>query len=429
MKLGGHRPASSPVSGATAPDHVPVPEAAAPESAPLDARLLEVARPVLALARRHGRSAALLSIELGGLSTALARLDFERRLQVLEYGARRIRTVVRDSDVVARASRDGFVVVLSDLWEEGAARHVAERLLAELKRGFPDPGEEGLLRLPVRIGAALLPGDGEDAEVLAGHARQAMARIADGESGLRFYGSATGGMVASDAGAGAGPPPLLFRPVLDLAAGHVVAADALIGVGADASLSQPSVDPWRLEELIAQAAAWRRAGWTGWVSARIPDRCFHDARLIPTLAAAIHGHGLPPGALAIEVTGPAAELEPEMIGRQLGEAQALGARITLSDFGARRVWLDALLRMRPHLVRLDTSLLAGPRADGRRRRAVEALILLCHHLDTPVLVEGVGRESDRDWLSEVGCDLIQGDVVGAAVTAPVFAGHALGSAA
>jgi EAL domain-containing protein (putative c-di-GMP-specific phosphodiesterase class I) len=59
-------------------------------------------------------------------------------------------------------------------------------------------------------------------------------------------------------------------------------------------------------------------------------------------------------------------------------------------------------------VKIDMALVRGIDADPVKRRLTTLLVQLCADLSIGVIAEGVETKAERDALSEIGCDLLQG---------------------
>jgi PAS domain S-box-containing protein len=141
----------------------------------------------LARARRAGGAAALMFVDLD---------DFK---EVND----RLRSVLRDSDVLARQGGDEFLVLLADLQEEpdAGAESVARKLLDALREPFPVAGTT--IATGASIGISLYPADADGTEALLRHADAAMY-AAKGAGGGRF--AFHGGAVGAPRSRGATPP-------------------------------------------------------------------------------------------------------------------------------------------------------------------------------------------------------------------------------
>jgi diguanylate cyclase (GGDEF)-like protein len=106
---------------------------------------------------------------------------------VLREVAQRLAGCVRKADTLARASADGFAVVVTDLKDEADCRVVAEKLLQALAAEFRAGGRR--LRLAASIGISLYPDDAGDGEALLRNADAAMYRACQvGRNRIHFFG-------------------------------------------------------------------------------------------------------------------------------------------------------------------------------------------------------------------------------------------------
>ena len=134
--------------------------------------LQDRARQALALARREGKSVAVLYLDLDGFKQVNDRLGHDAGDVLLVQFARRLQGTTRVSDTVSRQGGDEFVVLLPGIDGPERACAVARKILATCEQPFDLDGE------PVRIGAsggiALFPQQGDTFEELARCADEAM---------------------------------------------------------------------------------------------------------------------------------------------------------------------------------------------------------------------------------------------------------------
>ncbi|MBX3160397.1 MAG: EAL domain-containing protein [Deltaproteobacteria bacterium] len=102
---------------------------------------------------------------------------------------------------------------------------------------------------------------------------------------------------------------------------------------------------------------------------------------------------------------------PELPAR-LQRIRALGFRIAIDDIGAGYSGLTSYAELAPEIVKIDMSLVRDVHQSTLKQRTIAALCKLCHDGGTQVVGEGVETVAERDCLVELGCDLLQGYLIG-----------------
>jgi len=127
---------------------------------------------VLAMARRHRRSFALMYVDLDWFKGVNDALGHGAGDALLAEAAKRMEKCVREADTVARLGGDEFTVILSDLNDAGEAEEVAQRINRSLAEPFDLA--EGKAQISGSIGIAIFPQDGSDELLLKKMADQAL---------------------------------------------------------------------------------------------------------------------------------------------------------------------------------------------------------------------------------------------------------------
>ena len=129
----------------------------------------------IVLARRHGTRAAVLFVDLDAFKPVNDAMGHGVGDELLQLTARRLESVVRESDTVCRYGGDEFLVVLAEVPQAADAQRIAEKMLAAV--ATPCVIQAHALRPAASIGIALYPEDGDDVATLIAHADAAMYRI------------------------------------------------------------------------------------------------------------------------------------------------------------------------------------------------------------------------------------------------------------
>jgi len=127
---------------------------------------------------------------------------------------------------------------------------------------------------------------------------------------------------------------------------------------------------------------------------------------------ALRASGLAPERLELEITEGLLLNNTEAVVRQLEALRALGVRIVMDDFGTGYSSLAYLWRFPFDKLKIDRSFVRDLETDARAAAIVETIIGLCRVLRIPVTAEGVETEAQMQALAEIGCDQVQGFLLG-----------------
>ena len=101
-----------------------------------------------------------------------------------------------------------------------------------------------------------------------------------------------------------------------------------------------------------------------------------------------------------------------MSDRTSSGCRQLGIHIAIDDFGTGYSSLAYLARLRSTSLKIDRSFVEHCDQRGGGLRLVETIIALGHGLELSVVAEGVEREPQLEQLRAVGCDGVQGFLLG-----------------
>jgi EAL domain-containing protein (putative c-di-GMP-specific phosphodiesterase class I)/ActR/RegA family two-component response regulator len=107
----------------------------------------------------------------------------------------------------------------------------------------------------------------------------------------------------------------------------------------------------------------------------------------------------------------ALESSPELTAR-IARLRELGFRLAVDDIGAGYSGLTSFTELMPEVVKIDMSLVRDVHKSALKQRTIAALCRLCHESGTLVVAEGVEAQEEREMIVELGCDLIQGYLLG-----------------
>ncbi|MDT9680505.1 EAL domain-containing protein [Streptomyces sp. TRM76323] len=388
--------------------------------------------------RRSGDSGtAVLFIDLDGFKGVNDRLGHQAGDELLIQAARRLQESVRAGDTAARLGGDEFAALIAgDAGHDPAAREfqvheIADRLRLTLSQPYQVEGAE--VRVAASIGVAFAE-PGITAGDLLRNADLAMYRAkAGGKNRVELYAPQMQAEAVRRTELTArlrtalhdGEFALLHQPVVELATGRVAAVAAqarwrsaqgilftpaeFLRVTDDAGERTAELSHWMLEEAIGQAAERRRQGHRAPVSVRVPARRLLD-RSVPlgTIEALLTRHGLPAGALVVELADSDPRLPFDELEQRLVALRRLGVRIALDGFGSGYAAINALRRLPVDILKLDRGLVEGVVESARLHKITGGLLRIAGDLGLQSVAEGVDVPEQVLALRAMGCTHAQG---------------------
>lgn len=136
-----------------------------------------------------------------------------------------------------------------------------------------------------------------------------------------------------------------------------------------------------------------------------------------TLLVALKHRDLPPSMLIVEVPEGALSYDCPYIQRTLKILSFHGVRIALDDFGTGFASFLQLKQVPVDIVKIDRSLIAGAGRNEQDNALVLTLVALGASLGGRTVADGIETLVQAEFLHAVGCDMGQGHVFGAALSA------------
>ena len=385
----------------------------------------------LARGARTLQPLAVVFLDLDGFKRINDTLGHDAGDELLREVATRLQAALRPSDTVARLGGDEFVVLLTDLSSPTDAARTARRLQAVINRPIDLDGQQ--VAVQASLGISVAPQDGMNAGTLLRQADLAMYQAKrEGKNDLRFFASELN-TVAMDrldlelrlkAALDAGALELHYQPQFSAQSGELVGMEALlrwfdpelgpvspdrvIPIAEDTGLIVP-LGAWVLETACRQAAAW---GFRVPVAVNVSPAQLIRPDFVEMVRQTLARHQMPGSALKLEITERLAVRDPVLAAQRMEEVRQLGVRWSLDDFGAGHSGVASLLRWPLDEVKIDRSVIMGLGQDDKAQRVIAALLALARGLELPVVVEGVETSLQLEILRSLGCEAIQGYLLG-----------------
>lgn len=161
-----------------------------------------------------------------------------------------------------------------------------------------------------------------------------------------------------------------------------------------------------------QARIWRSQGIFDRISVNICPSQFADEKFAETLIAAVQALGVRPEDFELEITERVAMSDSQLAEAHLRQLKAAGFHVAIDDFGVGYSNLSQLCRLPFDCLKIDRSLIEDIETDLNARTIVGAAIAMAHGLGHKVVAEGVETEAQLQVIRMLGCDSVQGFLLG-----------------
>jgi EAL domain-containing protein (putative c-di-GMP-specific phosphodiesterase class I) len=210
--------------------------------------------------------------------------------------------------------------------------------------------------------------------------------------------------------------------------GHgIVAPDAFLPA-AEATNFIFELDDWVLREACQQLARWRADGVADssiLLGVNISARELDDPGLAQRCITILTESGVKAENVCLEITETAlAENSNDLFG-ELAALRATGVKVALDDFGVGYSSLTRLQHLPIDIIKIDRCFVSGVATSPSDRVLVSSVIELAHQLGCTTVAEGIETPEQLRALQELGCDLIQGFLIGVPEPAAAAAGRLL----
>jgi diguanylate cyclase (GGDEF)-like protein len=380
-----------------------------------------------------GGGLTLLSIELGGLGRLNERHGHGVGDTLLRAAAARLTQAVRADDAVFRVGGNKFCVLASGL-DQKAARWLADRLFQILLNAFRHGGLE--VGLTPAIGVSRSPPLAGDVDVLRRTGDLARQRSAI-EGNVVVYEEALGDEAehshrlreALVGAIAAGEFRLHWQAQVDAESHQLIGAEALLrwrcaALGREVSPAElfpaaadvgllGEIDLWVLEEALATKRRWSgRKDAPAVIAINISAGSLREQGFADLVMEALQRHGVPPGALEIEIPEDVPARDLDALAQTLEALSSHGVRLSLDDFGGGASSMAHLVQLPVDRVKLDRSIVRGLPNGSRESAVLRAVAAVARSLEIELLGEGVENEAQTLTLRGQGCTAMQGFLYG-----------------
>ena len=392
-------------------------------------------RKAIARIKREGKDGALFYFDVDDFKKVNDLCGHQAGDDVLRMIAERIKKTVRSGDVVARVGGDEFAVILFGVGTPENAVVVADNMIQVVAEPFPTeptPSHVGL-----SIGVTMIPVDSDDSETLLRCSDMAMYVAKSlGKNRYQFYSEDINSRVQSQLEIEVALREALkldssglwvaYQPQVCAKTGRLMGVEALIRwtLESGKSVSPGEFIPvaentgliidlgkWVLTRVCRDLAELRGLGIEiPKVAINVsPRQLTRGNNIVGEICQTLVGFGERIGRFQFEVTENA--LMDDNGADVLDAFRDAGFSLAIDDFGSGYSSLGYLKRFQVSVLKIDQQFVQQLPDDTEDAAIVSAVIQMAKALGITVVAEGVETEAQSAFLSEHGCDILQGYLI------------------
>lgn len=382
------------------------------------------------ISERTKKSFGLLYIDLDDFKGVNDTLGHDNGDILLKETAKRLESVCRDSDFVARLSGDEFCVLITELEDDYTSSVVAQRCLDAMSRRIELSGR--IITPTCSIGIGHFPDDAKDFSTIMKVTDTALYYAKEqGKNQYAFYKSELSRQAEYRFKMEQGlreaiekeELTLVYQPQIDTKTNKIFGFEALARWNHKSlgSISPVEFIPiierigmmkqftrWVVLTACNQAVAWKKMNKSAFqMSVNISPKYFLDKEMVPLIKETIYVTGILASDLMLEVTESVVQTDE----RNLSIFQSLkelGVSIAIDDFGIGYSSFASLKHLTVDHLKIDKYFIDEILTDLKIRFLVKSMIELGQHMEYGIVVEGVETQEQLVILEELGCEIVQG---------------------
>ena len=332
---------------------------------------------------------------------------------------------------VARLGGDEFALVLRLRDSSADAGKILDSVRAEISR--PVASSAGPINVGASIGAAWFSRDGSAASELLRAADRAMMRAKSQGGGVCWFDADIDAETTAETEiesqllgiiASGGITPV-YQPVACARSAAIVGHEVLARWTAPGFAEPPG--PGRFVPIAERAGLVDAMFWSlleqvlkgpaagaphGVIALNVSPLQLQFGGFSNRLESLLSRHRFDPHRLELEVTETAMFRDMDTGIETLRQIADQGVSIALDDFGTGHSSLSLVRQLPLSKLKIDQSFISSLNWSSHSESIVSATIGLCRALDLTVCAEGVEDARTRARITELGCDLVQGNLLG-----------------
>jgi diguanylate cyclase (GGDEF)-like protein len=382
-------------------------------------------------AKENNETFGMVFLDLDGfkyMNDSLGHLIGDRILQEV---AKRLNTLVRKTDLVARTGGDEFSILLSNINREQGIK-IAERLISGFKRPFYIDNYE--LFILTCIGLSIFPYDGEDSITLIKNTDVALNRAK--EQGKNKYEIFHSGMNISfyqssllqrdiQKAIERDEFELVYQPRIDLQTGLMIGAEVSLQWNhskwgmvlsnefipiAEETDQMVDLIYWILAKVCKQINKWKEKHLQLVpIAIQFPAQIFLQKDMITQIKKVLTDNNVEPNLLEIGISQCVFLENKDHLVQSVNQLRSLGLTTTLTNFEISYSSLKDMVDFPFDSIKIDKSFIKNISHQLKVGKAIlDAIMVFARNLDVSVIIDGLETEEQLNVIAQYPCWYSQG---------------------
>ncbi|MDJ0880548.1 MAG: EAL domain-containing protein [Gammaproteobacteria bacterium] len=386
-------------------------------------------------AERNKTLLAVLFLDMDGFKFINDSLGHVIGDNLLQHVANRLQDTLRDSDTVSRIGGDEFNILVPELQHREEAGLIAQKILNAFTK--PIVLENHEITISFSIGISVFPDDASGTEELIKNADMAMYHIKGrGKNGYEYFSDHMQSIyqhrhsIEQDIRKALDDNQFeaYYQPQVDIHTNQIVGLEALIRWNhPEKGLINPDdfipvaeeigliseIGLFMLHAGCKQLREWLDQGYTPLkLSINVSAYQLAEKNFDVILCDLANQYHLPRSLLMVEITETSLMQEMDLILPRLKNLVKCGIGICIDDFGVGYSSLSYLQTLPIETLKIDRSFLSCTIKDADKTCIIKAIVAMAKELSLDVIIEGVENEQQLDYISSIGCNIVQGFLLG-----------------
>jgi len=354
--------------------------------------------------------------------------------KLLIAAADRIRSIVHNTDIVARYGGDEFAALITNIKEAKDVENIVKRIISKLSEVFHIDNYEQVIG--ASVGISIYPKDGDNWEDLLQKADIAMYKAKQKSRGTHLF--FTDKMhddirekteIEADLYHAQSNNELYlqFQPQINIQTGNISGAETLIrwnhhtkgeirpdkfiGCAEENGLIFP-IGSWVIRETLRQCEKWHMGHKAiPKIAINISPKQLRHENFMPEVEELITDFDIGPTTIEFEITESLFINDDPYTLNILNRLNQLGISIAIDDFGKGYSSLSYLKNLPVQTLKIDRLFIKDLNRNDNSMAIVKAIIAMGQALNKIVVAEGIETIEQLEILRELGCDRAQGYLI------------------